>query len=89
MKKNCWEANDCRRQPGGVKVSELGVCPAAESNEFDGINDGKFAGRYCWKLAGTLCNGEVQGTFALKLDNCIKCNFYKQIRKEEGKHFQY
>ncbi|MDH3390750.1 MAG: hypothetical protein OEL85_03000 [Desulfobulbaceae bacterium] len=28
------------------------------------------------RVAGTLCGGEVQGTFALKLGNCQKCEFY-------------
>ena len=29
------------------------------------------------RVAGTLCGGKVQGTFALKLGNCQKCDFYK------------
>ena len=30
----------------------------------------------CWQVAGTYCGGEVQGSFALKYDNCLKCEVY-------------
>ncbi len=30
----------------------------------------------CWQSAGTFCGGEVQGFFAQKYDNCIKCGVY-------------
>ncbi len=88
MKKNCWEVMNCGRQPGGSRTSESGVCPAAESNQYNGNNNGKFAGRYCWKVVGTLCGGQVQGSFALKSRNCAKCEFYFQVRQEEGLGFQ-
>ncbi len=39
-RRNCWEVKKCGRQPGGEKVEELGVCPAAELSEYDGINQG-------------------------------------------------
>ena len=66
---------------------ELGVCPAAISNAFDGENDGRFAGRCCWLVAGTLCEGQVQGSYAKKVGNCARCDFYHQVREEESKHF--
>ncbi|MGO8782449.1 MAG: hypothetical protein ACLPRH_12610 [Syntrophobacteraceae bacterium] len=28
-------------------------------------------------MAGTLCGGKVQGSFAMKLANCMKCEFYQ------------
>ncbi len=86
--KNCWVVKKCERQPGGSKASELGVCPAAESSQYDGMNNGKFAGRYCWKLAGTLCGGQVQGSFASKMLNCADCNFFQQVKQEEGANFK-
>lgn len=82
---NCWEVKKCGREPGGSKVSEFGVCPAAVETKTNGINNGKNGGRVCWALAGTLCGGKVQGTFASKLSNCINCDFYKSVQKEEGK----
>lgn len=84
---NCWEVKKCGRQPGGAKAAELGVCPAALETKRDGVNQGKNGGRICWALAGTLCGGVVQGTFVQKAGNCVNCDFYKQVRKEEGSSF--
>lgn len=86
-KKNCWEVKNCGRQPGGDKVSELGVCPAAIATEYGGINGGKNGGRYCWAVAGTFCQGEIQGTFARKLSTCLACPFYLRVQQEEGRFF--
>ncbi|KUO52674.1 MAG: hypothetical protein APF76_14380 [Desulfitibacter sp. BRH_c19] len=82
MKKNCWEYKRCGREPGGKKV-EQGVCPAAIDNTSNGMNDGHNAGRYCWKVAGTFCEGEVQGTFAKKFKDCLKCDFFREIANDE------
>jgi hypothetical protein len=83
-KMNCWEFKKCGRQPGGVKVAELGVCAASIATKVDGINCGKNGGRACWPIAGTLCGGNVQGSFAEKLGNCLKCEFYQLVGAEEG-----
>jgi hypothetical protein len=87
MKQNCWEAKNCGRQEGGPKAKELGVCLASVDVSNDGKNDGKNAGRYCWKIGGTLCGGQVQGTFASKMNNCLQCDFFQQVRDEEGENF--
>ena len=87
MKLNCWEFQKCGRQPGGKKIGELGVCPAASDERANGINHGKNGGRACWALAGTFCNGEIQATFANKFADCINCSFYKKVLWEEGKYF--
>ena len=63
---NCWEFKNCGREAGGAKTAEFGVCPAYPDH-----------GRECASLAGTLCGGKVQGSFAQKLNNCVKCEFYK------------
>jgi hypothetical protein len=83
-KTNCWEFKQCGREPGGGKTGELGVCAAASETRTDGINGGSNGGRACWALAGTLCGGVVQGTFAAKVANCLKCDFYKLVQSEEG-----
>ena len=62
---NCWEYKKCGREGGGTKSTELVTCPAYP--EF---------GQQCARVAGTLCGGEVQGTFVIKLGNCQKCEFY-------------
>lgn len=89
MKKNCWEVKNCGRQPGGEKVKELGICPATGEGRLDGIHGGKNAGRSCWVVAGTLCKGEIQGSFAKKFENCEKCEFYLTVQKEEFPKFVY
>ena len=63
---NCWEFKKCGREAGGAKAKELGVCPAYPGG-----------GTNCARIAGTLCGGVVQGTFASKLANCMQCEFYK------------
>ncbi len=83
-KQNCWEFKKCAREPGGAKVKELGICPAAIEEKVDGTNSGKNGGRACWALTGTLCGGKVQGIFAVKLKNCMDCDFYKLVGSEEG-----
>ena len=87
MTQNCWQFKKCGREPGGVKIEELGICSAASDERYDGNNAGKNGGRYCWKVAGTLCGGTVQGTYAQKLINCVSCDFYKKVRLEGGDNF--
>lgn len=79
---NCWEVKQCGREPGGVHSADLGVCPASSETAYDGVNDGHNGGRFCWAVAGTLCNGQVQGTFAFKAMDCMKCAFYAQVVRE-------
>lgn len=88
MKRNCWEFMKCDRQPGGALVGEKGVCPAATNTTHDGKNGGKNAGRYCWNIAGTLCGGKAEGTFAALIRNCVSCcNFYDVVKHEEGTNY--
>ncbi len=88
MKMNCWEFKNCGREPGGKNVGALGVCPAATDSRLHGVHGGKNGGRTCWVIAGTLCEGKVQGTFGVKYKNCEQCDFYKKIRQEEGMGYQ-
>jgi len=89
MKKmNCWEFTKCGREPFGKNAEELGVCPATILLETDGLNGGANGGRICWAVIGTLCGGEVQGTFAQKKKYCFDCDFYKKVKAEEGGAFQ-
>lgn len=86
-RKNCWEVLKCGREPNGEKADDLGICPAALPNKFNGANNGKQAGRFCWAIAGTLCEGKVSGTYAQKLKDCLDCHFLKQVNEEEGGNF--
>lgn len=84
---NCWELKKCGREPGGEKAPELGVCPAATMQALHGVHGGTNSGRTCWAVVGTLCGGTVQGTFAMKSQHCEVCNFYAQVKAEEGRDF--
>jgi hypothetical protein len=82
-KLNCWEFKKCGREQGGSHIHELGICPAATSEKLDGLHGGMNGGRACWFVVGTLCNGDVQGTYAKKYRSCIYCDFYKAVKEEE------
>ena len=73
----------CGREPGGAKAEALGVCPASTERKIDGANSGKNGSRVCWAIGGTLCGGEVKGTFATKFEDCIDCDFFKLVCKKE------
>jgi hypothetical protein len=88
-KKNCWEFKNCGREPGGSHIKEFGVCPVATEAKLHGAHGGTNAGRACWVVAGTLCRGQVQGTFAKKFESCEKCDFYVAVREEEFPHFVF
>ncbi len=84
---DCWDFKGCGRQPGGAKVAELGVCPAAADATCTGMNSGKNGGRICWAITGTFCGGKVQGTHAQKQVTCMNCDFFKQVKEESGRNF--
>lgn len=85
---NCWDFKKCGRIPGGSNVDKLGICPAFTSEKVNTINNGKNGGRACWVIAGTFCEDEVQGTYAVKFSTCMNCDFYKLVLQEEGKDWQ-
>jgi len=60
----CWEYMQCGRD-----VNDELKCPAYP-----------YFGQVCWAVAGTLCAGKIQGTFAQKIDDCRKCRFYKKSK---------
>lgn len=84
---NCWEFKKCGREPGGEKVAEFGICPASTETLTDGVNHGKNGGRACWAISGTMCGGRVQGTYAVKIGNCLNCQFYQIVQREEKPRF--
>jgi hypothetical protein len=88
MKMNCWEFKNCGRTPGGTKERELGICPVTAEKRLDTVHGGLNAGRACWIVAGSMCGGSVQGTFAQKFHNCSNCDFYRKVKKEEFPKFE-
>ncbi len=88
MKKSCWEFKNCGRQEGGEYVHDFGICPATVEQKLNGVHGGKNAGRACWVVAGTMCGGRVQGTFAQKYETCETCDFFRAVKKEEGSSYE-
>jgi hypothetical protein len=85
-KRNCWEVKQCGRELGGSH-SLQGTCPASRETALDGIHGGIHAGRSCWVVPGTCCDGKVQGSFAKKHEVCEQCDFYAAVKSEEGVSF--
>jgi len=84
---NCWEFMKCGREPNGLNADKLGICPVTQFNKFNSINNGKYAGRFCWTIAGTFCDGVPSGTYSEKFSNCLKCSFLIKVNEEESRNF--
>lgn len=85
---NCWEVSKCGRELGGIRAYELGVCPASTDVRFDRIHDGINAGRACWVIPASMCNGQLHGDFQTKFKTCARCEFYARVKQEEGENFR-
>lgn len=59
-----------------VNCWEFMGCGRDKTNDCPAYPKG---GRFCYLVAGTLCGGEVQGEYALKIDSCRVCDFYKSL----------
>jgi hypothetical protein len=86
-KQNCWEFMKCGREPNGTNAKKLGVCPASVDESLNNVNCGTNAGRFCWKVVGTLCHETIKAKSALEIISCQLCHFFKKVRDEEGKNF--
>jgi len=71
---NCWEIINCGREKGAYKVGELGECVASKEG----------MGHSCWAVAGTLCGGEIQGTYARNLGLCNACEVFQLYNRPQG-----
>ena len=83
QKLNCWEYLNC----GYDNNDKNKVCPAVLRGEYDGINNGKHAGRICWAVVGTFKNSKVSCCIAEKLKDCLHCKFLKYVNNQEGREF--
>lgn len=86
---NCWEFMKCGLEPGGVNVDKKGECPVPKYVSLHQQNKGENAGRSCWLVKNTRCQDQLQGDFYSKIGNCVKCDFFKIVFKEEGENFSY
>jgi len=65
----CWEFIGC-----GIEKDTTRNCPAYP-----------YFGRICFGVAGTLCEHGISGIYAGKIEECVKCPFYQEIKKSELK----
>ena len=42
-----------------------------------------FFGRSCWAIAGTMCEKRITGTYAEKIQDCMKCSFYQECNNND------
>jgi CheY-like chemotaxis protein len=84
---NCWEFMRCGRTPYDGPIDEKKICPVSADVRLDGIHGGKNGGRACWVVAGSMCDGKLQGPARQKFADCRKCSFYRALKKEEGEHY--
>lgn len=76
----------CGRQPGGEMAEEF-ICPAATNTRLHGKNNGTNAGRACWQVAGSFCREQARDIHIRDIENCLKCDFFWLVVKEEGNKF--
>ena len=86
--KNCWEVQQCGREPGGANVGEGRPCPVAVNVRYNAINNGKNGGRVCWTVPGSFCHDGKRRTFAERLSFCVVCDFYRRVKLEEQRGFR-
>ena len=65
-------------------MAELGECPAVSTFKAHGLNNGINGGRACWVIAGTYCDGQIQGSYIDKVKGCAGCEFIHMVSHEEG-----
>ncbi len=58
--------------PGLVRCWEVKQCGQVQCPAYEKEDN------RCWHIAGTFCEGEVQGIFAQKLGDCKKCEVYQK-----------
>jgi hypothetical protein len=84
---NCWDFMGCefaKFLEGEDSKLESGCCPVLLMNEYNGFNNGTYAGRACWLVLNTKCFNSLQRNYNEKFKSCIDCEFYKLVIEEEG-----
>jgi hypothetical protein len=86
-KKNCWEFMACGKEVHGRLAGQEDICRAALESRLDGMHGGRSAGRACWVVGGTRCDGQAQHDYELRRQACASCAFYQAVKAEEGDFF--
>ncbi len=79
-KLNCWEYQNCGREPGGTMADDLGICPVATAMRYDGDNSGRAGGRVCWTIPVSSSNPSLKSCVDKA---CSDCAFFRRVQFEE------
>ncbi|MBI5100663.1 MAG: hypothetical protein HZB33_02320 [Nitrospirae bacterium] len=85
MKRNCWEVMNCERCTSAIGDDS---CPVCRESKLHGVHEGLNGGRACWTIPHTKCGGVTQGRFGDKFRNCMECDFYRLVKREEKGSFR-
>lgn len=88
-KQNCWEFMKCGKEVSGFLPDDFGVCPAVTCKTLHRVHGGINGGRACWMVTGTMCGKKIQGSYHYKTKNCVRCDFFRLVKREEIENFIY
>ena len=74
--------------PNG-KNEKLGVCPAAQSSEMNGVNSSKLGGRFCWNFDKTFCKEVIMESNEKKIPNRFECLFFIVSVRKKGRNLSF
>lgn len=87
MKTNCWEENQCGREPGGKQAERHTPCPVPLFALADGFLGGENGGRACVFVVNRLNEEERRQACSQSPDFCERCAFHKKLKKKYKKSF--
>lgn len=62
-------------------AASLGECAVASAMQYDGVNDGKAAGRACWIVRKSGVSLDCPGLYSRA--DCHQCEFYLRVMHEQ------
>ncbi|MFC1523287.1 methyl-accepting chemotaxis protein [Thermodesulfobacteriota bacterium] len=70
-----------RETSPGENCWDVRNCPTASKENCNAFPN---YGLNCWEIAGTFCGGKLQDDVNKKQSNCIQCDFYQLINKQQS-----
>ena len=87
MSENCWEHKKCGREPGGANAQTKGTCPVMTFQALEGKNGGTGGGRCCWRVPEPKGCGPALPHWSDLDRNCLGCEFFTRVSREQGSSF--
>ena len=70
---NCWEYKKCGQEK--LDDRDKNKCPVVKLADFG-------AGKVCWLIHASRCDGKLQGGAGSKYMDCKKCSFFKKMHQK-------